>query len=76
MVNGLVAENMDLKSRISAIERKFGDMEKTVQEMRKAQIDGTRTFNLGSLLAMNLVWTPRVYSYLDLIARFSNQMHV
>ena len=47
MVNSLVTENMDLESRISAIERKFGDMEKTVQEMRKAQIDGTRYFQLG-----------------------------
>ena len=47
MVNSLVAENIDLKSRISAIERKFGDMEKTVQGMPKMQIDGTRNFQLG-----------------------------
>jgi hypothetical protein len=47
MVNSLVTENMDLESRISAIERKFGDMEKTIQEMRKTKIDSTRFFQLG-----------------------------
>jgi predicted nuclease with TOPRIM domain len=42
MVNSLVTENMDLKSRIakterqfSQLEQRFSNMERTVQEMRK-----------------------------------------
>jgi integrase/recombinase XerD len=35
MVNSLVSENIDLKGRISAVERKLGDIERHVQEMRK-----------------------------------------
>ena len=35
MVNSLVTENMDLKSGIQAVERKLGDIEKHIQEMRK-----------------------------------------
>lgn len=35
MVNSLVTENMDLKSRIQAVERKLGDIEKHVSEIHK-----------------------------------------
>jgi site-specific recombinase XerD len=35
LVNSLVTENMDLKSRIQAVERKLGGIERHVQEMRK-----------------------------------------
>ena len=36
MVNSLVTENMDLKSRVQAVERKFQDIEKIVKELREA----------------------------------------
>jgi predicted nuclease with TOPRIM domain len=35
MVNSLVTENMDLKNRIQAVERKFSDIEKTIQDLKK-----------------------------------------
>ena len=34
LVNSLVTENMDLKSRISTVERKLGNIKKHIQEMR------------------------------------------
>lgn len=36
LVNSLVTENMDLKGGVQAVERKLGDIEKHVQEMRKS----------------------------------------
>jgi len=36
MVNSLVTENMDLKNRVQSVERKFSDIEKTIQDLKKA----------------------------------------
>lgn len=36
IINGLVAENIDLKKRIQSVEGKFASMEKTIREVREA----------------------------------------
>jgi hypothetical protein len=36
MMNSLVTENMDLKGRIQAVERKLSDMEKHISKLKEA----------------------------------------
>jgi hypothetical protein len=35
LANSLVTKNMDLKSRVQAVERKFSDIEKSIQDLKK-----------------------------------------
>lgn len=49
MVNSLETENTDLKARIQAVERKFKDIEKTVQALKKAVERARATLGGGKL---------------------------